>query len=44
VYLWQIYYGKCYYGKSIMANETEPCQVKQKESKETFSQNSLKGL
>ena len=23
-YLWQIYYGKCNYGKSIMANETEP--------------------
>ena len=23
-YLWQKYYGKCNYGKSIMANETEP--------------------
>ena len=23
-YLWQMYYGKCNYGKSIMANETEP--------------------
>ena len=23
-YLWQRYYGKCNYGKSIMANETEP--------------------
>ena len=22
--LWQKYYGKCNYGKSIMANETEP--------------------
>ena len=22
--LWQRYYGKCNYGKSIMANETEP--------------------
>ena len=25
-YLWQTYYGKCNYGKSIMANETEPAQ------------------
>ena len=23
-YLWQKYYGKCNYGKSIMANGTEP--------------------
>ena len=23
-YLWQKYYGKCNYGKNIMANETEP--------------------
>ena len=23
-YLWQMYYGKCNYGKNIMANETEP--------------------
>ena len=23
-YLWQRYYGKCNYGKDIMANETEP--------------------
>ena len=23
-YLWQKYYGKCNYSKSIMANETEP--------------------
>ena len=22
-YSWQRYYGKCYYGKDIMANETE---------------------
>ncbi len=22
--LWQRYYGKCNYGKGIMANETEP--------------------
>ena len=22
--LWQKYYGKCNYGKNIMANETEP--------------------
>ena len=31
-YLWQMYYGKrdydkCNYGKSIMANETEPAGV-----------------
>ena len=25
-YLWQRYYGKCNYGKDIMANETEPGQ------------------
>ena len=23
-YFWQMYYGKCNHGKSIMANETEP--------------------
>ena len=23
-YIWQRYYGKCNYGKDIMANETEP--------------------
>ena len=27
-YLWQKYYGKCNYGKSIMANETEPHNYK----------------
>ena len=26
-YLWQKYYGKCNYGKSIMANETEPLKI-----------------
>jgi len=26
-YLWQRYYGKCNYGKDIMANETEPTKV-----------------
>jgi len=25
-YLWQMYYGKCNYGKCIMANVTEPCR------------------
>ena len=24
--LWQTYYGKCNYGKSIMANVTEPLE------------------
>ena len=23
-YLWQMYYGKCNYGKNLMAKETEP--------------------
>ena len=27
-YLWQRYYGKCNYGKDIMANETEPISHK----------------
>ena len=26
-YLWQRYYGKCNYGKDIMANETEPFEL-----------------
>ena len=32
-YLWQSYYGKCNYGKFIMANVTESCILMSEELK-----------